>query len=245
MFSKIVGIKIFYCVFCLIELLYGIIFKYVYSIFLKIIIYTEVFIINKLSRNFYLTDTIEVAKKLLGKNIVRIIDNKRLVMKITETEAYIADIDKACHAYGGKKTKRTEVMFQEGGKAYIYLIYGMYYCFNVVTEKKDKACAVLIRGAKPVENINQLSLFRYGKNYGELTKYQIKNFANGPGKLCKALNIDKNLNGVDLLDNRLFIEGNENQVTENINVAKRINIDYAQEAKDFLWRFFIDENISI
>jgi len=198
-----------------------------------------VIFINKLSREFYLQDTISIAKKLLGKYIIRVINNKKLIVKINETEAYISDIDKACHAYNGKRTQRTEIMFSEGGKAYIYMIYGMYYCLNVVTEKKDKACAVLIRGAELIkdDNIDFISNLRYGKNYNELTNYQIKNFLNGPGKLCKALNIDKNLNGCDLLGDKLFIIGDEKEILKNIKKDKRINIDYAQEAKDFLWRF--------
>ncbi len=182
-------------------------------------------------------DTLTVAKELLGKYIVRNINNNVMCMKITETEAYIGAIDKACHAYGGKRTSRTETLYNMGGCAYVYMIYGMYFCLNVVTEKQDVAAAVLIRGGEPVENLDYMSNLRYGKNYNELSKYQIKNFSNGPGKLCKAMGIDKELNNADLMCDSLYITLGE-EITE-FKTGKRINIDYAQEAKDFLWRFYL------
>jgi len=196
---------------------------------------------DKLEREFYLENTLSVAKNLLGKYIVRVIDEKRLVMKITETEAYIGAIDKACHAYGGKRTQRTESLFLEGGNAYVYFIYGMYYCFNVVTEPRNVPCAVLIRGADFVEqsDLNSLSLLRYDKAYNELSCYQIKNFANGPGKLCKALGITKALDKESLLGDCFYICWGEDVPENLIKTGKRINIDYAEEAKDFLWRFYI------
>ncbi len=196
---------------------------------------------EKLSREFYLKDTLFVAKNLIGKYIVHIVDEKKLVMRITETEAYIGAVDKACHAYGGKRTQRTESLFLEGGSAYVYFIYGMYYCFNVVTEPQNVPCAVLIRGADFIEHsdLNSLSLFRYDKVYNELSRYQIKNFANGPGKLCKALGITKALDKESLLGDCFYICRGEDISEKFIKVGKRINIDYAEEAKDFLWRFYI------
>lgn len=191
----------------------------------------------KLDRDFYLQDTLTVAKQLLGKYIVREHNGTRLVAKITETEGYIGSVDKACHCFGGKATPRTKIMFETGGYAYVYLIYGMYYCFNVVTEKSGNGCAVLIRGVKPVENVEYMSRLRYNKSYNELSDYQIKNFANGPGKLCKALDITKALNGEDLLADKLYIT--EGEAIKAFKTGKRINIDYAEEAKDFLWRFYL------
>ncbi len=197
---------------------------------------------KKLPESFYLQDTLTVAKNLLGKYIVRIKDNTPLILKITETEAYIGSIDKACHAHPNKRTPRTETMFLKGGNAYVYLIYGMYHCLNIVTEKENIPCAVLIRGAVPVpsSNLNALSLLRYGKSYNELTPYQLKNFANGPGKLCKALEITKSFDKESLSGNKLYICEGETVDEEKIKVGKRINIDYAEEAKDFMWRFYID-----
>ncbi len=193
---------------------------------------------NKLDRNFYLQDTLKVAKELIGMYIVRNYNGTELIMKITETEAYIGSIDKACHAYGGRRTKRTEIMYGIGGYAYIYLIYGMYNCFNIVTEEKEKACAVLIRGGSPEKGINEMSQLRYEKAYNELTAYQIKNFANGPGKLCIAMKITKELNEKDLLSDDFYIAKGKKQ-NYDIKCSKRINIDYAEEAKDFLWRFYV------
>ena len=131
-------------------------------------------------------------------------------------------------------------MFGKAGIAYVYLIYGMYYCFNIVTEKEGEPSAVLVRGAEPISNINKMSLMRYNKEYNDLTNYQKKNFANGPGKLCKALNITKKQNELDLQSEELHIAKKEKEdIMLDIKVGKRINIDYAEEAKDFLWRFYI------
>jgi DNA-3-methyladenine glycosylase len=200
---------------------------------------------KKLDKSFYVNDTLTVAKQLLGKYIVRRTDKGTLAMCITETEAYIGDIDKACHCYGGKKTARTEVMFREGGCAYVYLIYGMYSCLNIVTECEGKGCAVLIRGAKiansltPAE-LDMLSLNRYGVEYSALKPSMKRNFGNGPGKICKALGIEKSMSGMLLDTDALYIsDGGEDIPSVNIKQGKRINIDYAEEAKDFLWRFYI------
>ena len=106
-----------------------------------------------LTREFYNRDTLTVARDLLGRDIVRVLeDGTELVCRITETEAYIGRLDKACHAYGGKRTPRTETLFAPPGTAYIYLIYGMYHCLNFVTEEEGEPAAVLIRGAVPVAN---------------------------------------------------------------------------------------------
>jgi DNA-3-methyladenine glycosylase len=199
---------------------------------------------KKLQRDFYNRDTILVAKELLGKTITRVINNVSLECIITEVEAYTGIDDKACHTYGGKRTKKTEVMWGKEGHAYVYIIYGMYCCLNVVTEEEGNPCAVLIRGVVPKKNISKMCEYRYNKEYKDLTKYQIKNFSNGPGKLCKALNIDKSQNGFDLLGDELYISEGILVNNKDILIGKRINIDYAEEAKDYLWRFYINiENI--
>lgn len=197
---------------------------------------------NKLSRNFYLQDTITLSKKLLGKNLVHIVNGSPRIGKIVETESYIGAIDKACHAYNYKLTPRTEVIFSEGGISYVYLIYGMYHCMNVVAEKENEPCAVLIRALEPVSGLEEMSLSRYSKPLESLNNRQIINLANGPGKLCIAMNITKNQNKQDLLSDEFFICDNEDISDENIVSTKRINIDYAEEAKDFLWRFYIKDN---
>jgi len=148
---------------------------------------------------------------------VRKIHGKIIKAKITETEAYMGTDDLASHASKGR-TPRAELMFDEAGKAYIYMIYGMYHCLNIVTEKKDFPAAVLIRGIK-IENIE------YKKT-------------NGPGKLCKFLQIDRRLNGWDITKkDKLWIEQGIKIKKSQIVKNKRIGIDYAKHCKEYLWRF--------
>lgn len=172
--------------------------------------------IMHLKRNFFNRDTVIVAKELLGKYLCRKVGSKIVRVKITETEAYCGMKDKACHASKGL-TPRTKIMFGSPGHAYIYMIYGMYYCLNFVTEEKGNPSAVLIRG---VENLN------------------------GPGKLCRELKIDKKLNGVDICKSKeLWIESVSWQTKEKppvIKRGKRIGVDYAGKWKDKLWRFYVD-----
>ncbi len=194
---------------------------------------------QKLTKEFFTQDALTVGRELVGKYLVREIDNEKIIVQITETESYLGDIDKACHAYGGKITDRTKTFYMVGSTIYVYLIYGMYYCFNIVTDTINKPSAVLIRGAKPIENIEKLSMLRYNKPYDKLSLYQKKNFLNGPGKICKGLNIDKTFNETSILDNNIYILDNKNFDKSLIKTGKRINIDYAEEAKDFLWRFYI------
>ena len=194
----------------------------------------------KLNRMFYSQDTITVAKSLLGKILVHEVEGRRISGKIVETEAYLGVSDKAAHSYGGKKTKRVEVMYKEAGFSYIFMIYGMYYCFNVVTQLAGIPEAVLVRALEPLEALDSMSFNRYKKNYNELTAANIKNLTNGPGKLCNALQIDKALNGEDLCNNKLYIEDSNDAL--KIVTSKRIGIDYAEEAKDFLLRFHIENN---
>ncbi|QZY55190.1 DNA-3-methyladenine glycosylase [Crassaminicella profunda] len=189
----------------------------------------------KLDKDFYMQDGITLAKDLLGKILVREIDGKRIMCRIVETEGYIGPIDKACHAYNNRRTNRTEVMFWCGGHAYIYLIYGMYHCLNIVANKKDKPEAVLIRAVEP---LNELDLLRENR---KIKSKALKDLTNGPGKLCKALHITKKLNGYDLVKGEhLYLLDNEEQL--DIVEAKRVNIDYAEEYKDKLWRFYIKNN---
>lgn len=193
---------------------------------------------EKLARGFYDRDTVTVARDLLGKCLFHRTDSGLLAGRITETEAYVGPIDKACHAYNYKRTPRTETLFARPGTAYIYLIYGMYCCLNFVTEAEGTPCAVLIRGVEPLENEALLAMNRYGKLPGELTAYQRKNFLNGPGKLCKAFQLDRSLNGADLTGDTLFV-ADDGCLPEKIHISKRIGIDYAEEAVDFPWRFYL------
>ncbi|MEA3446139.1 MAG: DNA-3-methyladenine glycosylase [Bacteroidota bacterium] len=167
---------------------------------------------QKVDISFFRRDVLEVAPELIGKILVRKFDNGKIIRyKITETEAYKGEEDLACHASKGR-TKRTEVMYHEGGLVYVYLIYGMYWMLNFITGKTDNAQAVLIRG--------------------------IEGF-NGPGKLTKALHIDKSFYGEELIrSDRIWIE--DNQHKEKIKTGKRIGIDYAGNLwANKLWRFYI------
>lgn len=195
---------------------------------------------ERISLDFFARDTLTVARELLGMCLCRNIDGFTLKARITETEAYIGRMDKACHAYGGKRTPRTETLFAQAGTVYIYLIYGMYHCLNFVTEQLDEPAAVLIRGIEPLtENDRELfARYRFGRSYAELSSYQKKNFLNGPGKICKALSLTKEQNGILLNGDTLFLEPLP-QIPSEIKVGTRIGIDYAEEAVNFPWRFYI------
>jgi DNA-3-methyladenine glycosylase len=180
---------------------------------------------NKLTRSFYEQATLDVAKGLLGKYLVHHVSGTTLMGKIVETEAYVGSDDRASHASRGR-TKRTEIMFGPAGYAYVYLIYGMYHCLNVVTEQEGFPAAVLIRALEPVTE---------HRSAGEETT-----LANGPGKLCRYMKIDRQLNGISLCGAKLFIEDRREPVApQQIVAAKRIGVEYAGVWKEKPWRFFI------
>lgn len=194
-----------------------------------------------LPRTFYDRDTVQAARALLGQYLVRVLpDGRELVCRITETEAYVGRMDKACHAYGYKRTPRTQTLFARPGTAYIYLIYGMYHCLNFVTEPEGEPAAVLIRGARPVQNGDIIAKNRFERKMKELTSYQKKNFLNGPGKLCGGLLLTREQNGLDLTDKDSGLYVCPGPAPEEIFVGKRIGIDYAQEAAEFPWRFWCE-----
>ncbi|WP_434303566.1 DNA-3-methyladenine glycosylase [Clostridium botulinum] len=199
----------------------------------------------RLTRDFYAKDARVLAKELLGKVLVREIDGIRLRGKIVETEAYIGAIDKASHAYGGRRTKRTEPLYGKPGIAYVYFIYGKYFCFNIICKIEGEAEGVLIRAIEPLENMDLISKLRFNKEFQELNNYQKKNLTSGPSKLCMAFNIDKENNWEDLCESsRLYVEDSYYNDFEIIE-AKRVGIDYAEEARDFLWRYYIKDNAFI
>ncbi|MCR2043634.1 DNA-3-methyladenine glycosylase [Anaerosalibacter massiliensis] len=198
----------------------------------------------KLDREFYNRDTLTVAKDLLGQILVHRTEEKILKGIIVETEAYLGVEDKAAHAYGGRRTKRVETMYGPPGRAYVYIIYGMYNCLNTITREEGVPQGVLIRGIEPIEGLEYMALNRFKKPLEELTKYQIKNLTNGPGKLCQAMMIDRSLDKEDLSGDKLYIKKGENK-DFNIIEAKRIGIDYSEEAKDFLYRFYIEGNPNV
>lgn len=199
----------------------------------------------RLDEKFFLQDTVTAARDLLGRYLVRVDGGETMVCRITETEAYIGAIDKACHAYGGRRTKRTETLYAAPGTAYVYLIYGMYSCLNFVTGQEGVASAVLIRGCTPVYNADAVARRRFGVTAAEMSAYQRKNFLNGPGKLCRGLSITRELNALPLGSGALYLAhdlpelGLERRPDDlPFHTGKRIGIDYAEEAIDFPWRFW-------
>ena len=196
---------------------------------------------NILTREFFNKDSLTVAKELLGKTLVHQTGSRKISAKIVETESYMGINDKASHAYSGKKTQRTAVMYGKPGISYVYFIYGMYHCCNMVTGEEGTPQAVLIRALEPLNGLEQMAVNRYQKAYGDLTKSQKKALTNGPGKLCRAFAIDKSLNGTDLCAGPLYVEEGQGE-SFDIVAAKRVGVDYAEEAKDYLWRFYIRDN---
>jgi len=184
-----------------------------------------------LRREFYSRDTVEVAKDLLGKYLVRQIDNDLLIGKIVEVEAYKGSDDPASHAYRGKTTRNT-LMFGEAGHAYIYFIYGKHHCLNVTTEKVGTPGAVLIRALEPIFGIEFMKKNRKSEDLVNLT--------NGPGKLTEAMKITKKLNGWDLTrGERLFVCEPALKGSFRIKSTTRVGI---REGVDKPWRFYVEGN---
>lgn len=191
---------------------------------------------SKLKRSFFERDTKTVAQNLLGKFLIHRIGKNIIASMVVETEAYVGPHDLACHASKGK-TERTRVMFEPAGTWYVYMIYGMYYCLNIVTEEKDYPSAVLIRALEPNFSSPQLR--------GGLAVAREGLSTNGPGKLCRALKIDKKLNctSATAKNSRLYFEDRGIKIPKNkIAKAKRIGVDYAGKWKDKPLRFYIKGN---
>ena len=176
---------------------------------------------RKLPRSFYDRNTIVVARELLGKFLVHLSDGRERIGRIVEVEAYLGPHDLAAHSAKGL-TGRTKVMFGPPGHAYVYLIYGMYYCMNVVTEREGHASAVLLRAIEPVQNVE-------GRNQG-------------PGLLCRAMNIDKRLNAHDLLSDDFYIAAQDNAEPSAIVKGPRIGVEYAKHWARRHLRFYLKGN---
>ena len=190
---------------------------------------------DRLDKNYYFEkDVVKLAKNLIGKVIHTNIEGIISSAIITETEAYAGVTDMASHAYGGRRTQRTEIMYKEGGTAYVYLCYGMHYLFNIVTNEQDTPHAVLIRGIYPLSGADGM-LKRVNKN--KITN----NLGNGPGKVSKLLGINKNHNGISLLGDIVWLTNNEIKIDDSlIIVDKRIGIDYAGEDAMLPYRFYLN-----
>jgi len=201
----------------------------------------------RLSREFYAGGTVETAQRLLGKYLVRMLDGRPLAGRITETEAYIGRCDKACHAYNYRRTQRTAVLFGPPGHAYIYFIYGMYHCLNFVTEAEGEPAAVLIRAVEPTAGVETIRRLRFGDR--PMTAYRRKNFMNGPGKVCQGFALTTAENRLDLTGDTLFVCDSPADIglprpdlpRERMCAGPRIGVDYAEEARDFPWRFWLEK----
>ena len=188
---------------------------------------------QKLTREFFRADALTLAQCLLGKILVHDSEEGRTSGIITETEAYLGPEDRAAHTWNSRRTTRTEIVFHDGGFAYVYLVYGMHCCFNVTANIAGKPECVLVRALQPVEGVE---LMKSRRNTTRLL-----NLCSGPGKLCAAMGITLELYGADLCGDELYIL-DEGFSDVKIAASTRIGIDYAGEYKKLLWRFFIDGN---
>jgi DNA-3-methyladenine glycosylase len=191
---------------------------------------------TKLTRDFYTRpNVLTISRELLGKLLV-VPDERgqRVSGKIVEVEAYRGPEDRASHAYGGRRTKRTETMYRTGGISYVYFVYGMYNQFNVVTNIQDTPHAILVRALEPVEGIEIMRVRRHS--------HPDRNLTNGPGKLCVAMGIDRELNAADLLGDRVWLEEFERVSRSKVATGPRIGIDYAEGWIEKPWRFWIKGN---
>lgn len=178
-------------------------------------------------RSFFRGETVEVAKKMLGCVLVRETVDGVMAGVITETEAYTED-DAAAHSFSKKRTPRNEVMFRDAGHLYVYFTYGMHHCMNVVSEGEGRGCAALIRAIQPVKGIDIMRNNRGNKKDYELT--------NGPGKVCHALGVTLEHNGVDITQEQSLIYLLSRKVTPAVLATPRVGIS---KAKDVLWRFVV------
>jgi DNA-3-methyladenine glycosylase len=193
----------------------------------------------RLERDFYTrADTLRVARELLGKRLVVPSEaGERVSGRVVETEAYLGAGDRAAHSYGGRRTRRTETMFGTGGRAYVFFVYGMHHQFNVVTGPEGLPTAVLVRAVEPEEGIEIMRESRAVSKERELTS--------GPGKLCKALAIDRSFDGEDMTKStRVWLE-DAGAGPEEIAAGPRIGIAYAEEYALKPWRFWIKGNVFV
>ncbi len=193
--------------------------------------------IKKLDNSFYdRSDVVRIARELLGKILVTEFEGQLSSGRIVETEAYNGVVDRASHAWSGRRTNRTEIIYREAGTAYVYLVYGIHHLFNVVTNKKDIPHAVLIRALEPLEGI-PLMLRRTGKEKPDFT------LTRGPGNLSRALGLLTLHTGASLHGEEIFIgdDGYRPRKTE-IGISPRIGVDYAGPDAELPYRFFIKGN---
>lgn len=200
----------------------------------------------RIQRNFFLTDAVDLAKKLLGKIIVRKFgESKYVTCRIVETEAYMGELDKGSHVHKYKMRERTKPFWNEGGHLYVYLIYGLNHCMNIIANDEQTPQGVLIRAVEPLEGVEEMIKNRClpdlnsksGRNSAKFV-----NLTNGPGKVSAALKIDRTYNSVDLtISDEIFLV-DDSEFKYTLSTSARVNIDYAKDYIDKPWRFYIKDN---
>ena len=195
---------------------------------------------SRISRDFFMTDAVNLALKLIGKKIVRKIRDKLIICRIVETEAYMAPQDKASHAYLNKKTERNKYLWKLGGNLYICNIYGNTFCLSILANDETKPETVLIRAVEPEKGL--ASIIENRKNIIKINQKNLSFLTNGPGKTTEALMIDKTFNGIDLTTSSFIYLLNDLNSNFEIGISERINIKNAKDFKNKLWRFYIKNN---
>lgn len=191
----------------------------------------------RIERTFFEADTLWVAKQLLGCVLTRRSTAGETRGIIVETEAYLGEIDPAAHSYKGRRD-RVRVQYGPAGMAYVYLIYGMYSCMNITTGPLGKPEVVLLRALEPCGGVELMQARRHTD--------KVRNLCSGPGKLCMAMDITRDAYGLDLCESdALFLEYGTEIAPGDIAASPRINIDYAGEAKDYLWRFTVKDSLFV
>ena len=192
---------------------------------------------ERLTRRFYRRDPVTLAKALLGHILVRRLDDgQELTGRIVETEAYLGILDRAAHSYGGRRTKRNASMYLDGGHTYVYFVYGMHWCFNVVADREEVPTAVLIRALEPLEGIEGMKR-RRGKD-------RERELCAGPAKLAEALAIDKSADGIDLAESDA-VSIRRGRSPARVGSARRVGVDYAKEWSRRRLRFFVAGNPNV
>ena len=191
---------------------------------------------KRLPRRFFRRDPVTLAKALLGQVLVRRLDDgEELAGRIVEVEAYLGVDDRASHTFGGRHTKRNASMWLDGGHAYVYFVYGMHWCFNVVSDCEQVPTACLIRSLEPLAGLGEMRRRR--------ARHEVSDLCSGPAKLAQALGIERSLDGADLIhSHKIFVRRGRATKATLIDSAPRVGVDYAGEWAGRAMRFFVRDN---
>jgi len=183
---------------------------------------------SRLSRRFYQRDAVTLARALLGRTLMRRLDGHRLAGRIVETEAYLGERDRAAHTYNGRRTQRNQSMWGPAGHAYVYFTYGMHHCLNIVADGVGVPTAVLLRALEPTDGLEVMRANRAGRI--PIERLRETDLCSGPAKLTRALAIDREFDGADLVDGgQLWVEGQRGVSADRIVACPRVGVDYAGE----------------